>query len=456
MVRARTKDTVININTRSVVPRQRQITTYFPRRKPRFLVPGAALIAGGAATANLARRWLNSETNQDPNPKPKKRRMPKSKSLVKKRLKLTHLGYGSYAGRFKKPAPFSYVGGGVSLHARYGGAETAAAAGDPVFLGANAFAADHYLKRVLLAILRAMLLKSKFEMTSAYQKIDHSLNALGGSAGSLHYRYRVNATNIQSERSIQFTADQTWIDFCDTWVTDIQSALGTVTKDFELLYVFVYPKDALGNSIYMPNLWIDLKNASIYYEMNSKLTLQNRTGASTPTDDSTTVNDVNPLTGKLYIFNHNRIDMRYDQSLTSLASGKAGTTNGIILWRPAAWSTDNGQKNFLTIPDPKVFNKVKHVSNIFLDPGQVKTNRIKFSGKMKLQKFIHYFMLQELAGAQYDLLTTMGKTQFFAFEKAVKTGAGTAVASVGWEHDMDWRFQIFTKQERGFIADHVV
>jgi hypothetical protein len=62
--------------------------------------------------------------------------------------------------------------------------------------------------------------------------------------------------------------------------------------------------------------------------------------------------------------------------------------------------------------------------------------------------------MEKASGANIGDMFKFGKMQAFCFEKTLRTGTGTAVVKIGYEHNLYTEFELVRKGVKPFIMEN--
>ena len=106
-------------------------------------------------------------------------------------------------------------------------------------------------------------------------------------------------------------------------------------------------------------------------------------------------------------------------------------------------------------PSGNAFVACKGVSTMSLDPGVVKKCSVHDGGSMYFNTFMKLVFQDNFQGAAtgvYDR-PKFGSLQMFCFQKRMRTGTGTSVVTVGYQHEVFVKLALLQSRPLNFIRE---
>lgn len=379
---------------------------------------------------------------------------------------------GMYTGRFRKPKRQPNIYNGVVYKREDGfnvsdddGTATPGAYASPIgsaWTGITALPWFEFPRNVLLSILRKLCAAKGFEFNSADDLVADTMNTtIGTNVGTFHYTYRKSGNNIPVEQSFAIVAGHTWGDLAATWVTNIGTFI-TSYGDIHFDKIWIYGKDNDGPNItnLMPVMSLNLTGMKIKYSASHSIFIQNRT-KDTGAGESTDAIDTNPLYGKIYIIGNSFLRTNLQSDDPGVAWGVANDQSGRFVIEPQKWTANGNMQQLFSRPVPKAaFNRCYQVSNIRLQPGEIKKATVTMRDTLSFDDLFMKVFLPGYATPE-DMPIKYGKSMVVAFQKVVRT------AAVNSSEAYDCRIQLacttrqyqsieaIPKRKQAFIAQNI-
>lgn len=249
---------------------------------------------------------------------------------------------------------------------------------------------------------------------------------------NLEYAWRDSLnTAAPATRTVTFVVGDTHEDVAIKLRDDILNASVIGNDMFTLEYVRIIPVAATPvQSLIMGHL--NCRNMEVYLSYTSVLIVQNRTPGAGAADDQITDITNNPLTGRSYDFKFNAL----------IARGSVAGNQGSVLdprFGAATMTTASVEAGVLSkVPGPSDFKFVKATTRQTLNPGALRKSHLYDGMNMKVNTFFSKLKKYIQAGTSATADTTevpsyIGHGRYFLFEKMCDTGAGTQLATIGYE-----------------------
>jgi len=364
------------------------------------------------------------------------------------------IGGGSYAGRFKKPKKHdNSFKRGVTQRHESNGEVSGAGAADAVWIIGSPIAPATFMPALLLAVLRKLCQKGGQDFTDGNEYTDGVLAGLTGNVLELRYDYTVGSEPDLVERVIQGLPVQTWIGLAQAWYADLAGAVTGGRQDFFLNNVTLMHKarDAT-NEPTGSMAKLNMQDFKLVYSMSSVLKLQNRTGANSGTDLDATDVEANPIVGRRYEIKGRGPLLRLSNDDIVTPQFAVDLTTGISAPPAVDASYSSLISNLMVRPPNKMaFRNCNQTCVVRLQPGHIKTGKVVYSGTMDFNKYFNKLCAETVFGYGVNPQTSLwGRSQAYCFEKALRTGSGTAVVNVGYEHNQYHSFLLIRKKKIGF------
>lgn len=360
---------------------------------------------------------------------------------------------GRYVGNFKRMRKYKKKGPfrGVSCTVENVGEVTAALADESTLFGTHAFAAQVLGKKFFLAMLRALSFKMGSPFRNEHDPVD-VLTATGtGQVGQIVVGYCLDGepdvledtVNVGGADLWRTVASNLWVAF-NTYITNAHTAI-----EFQHITFFPFTRELSGVAVGMP-VKLDLRNALVDYMFIDTVKLQNRTGANTPTELDADNIEANPLRLTRYVVKGNALRLNWcNDAAISGGFVCASTTGSREINTKDATMNDGIKDLFVHAPPGSAFMGLKSRTCEILQPGAIKRSAVKKTGTMYVSTMAKVLLMSEAAGNGND--TVWGMSQWFHGEKALRTGTGTAVVNIGYEHIMGMTLTIRAAKRMPYI-----
>lgn len=196
----------------------------------------------------------------------------------------------------------------------------------------------------------------------------------------------------------------------NTWETKYDSLSATVVPTNLRFRTMEYRTTDLV-TLGLPSLTLDISNAKIGYWISSRLKLQNRSLNTAGDDDANDVDNV-PINLVQYSGYGTGCDSKYDYLGVSLMTDGNGIMN---LSNPAELGD---------APIATTFEGVKRTSFSRLQPGQIKTNVIKYKKNFRLDNLSR---ILAVGRGDANIKMPLGKYSFLHIEKTLEANQTTPV-----------------------------
>lgn len=381
-----------------------------------------------------------------------KRMRPSRQYISRRRTRGNLASGGLYAGKFKKGKRPSLMNR-VVQRTESNGEVSAGAADEVAWVCASNVAPNTAGPVVFLAVLKRLARKMGQDFRTAHQFVDARTTTQSGSAGIFRYRYCVVGEPNVQERQLTILDSTTWGNLAGAWWNDL-SAFGYTRVDFMECYIEFLTRDATTNVVAGVEARVDLSEAVLKYHIVSALKIQNRTGANAGTEVDAENIEQNPIQGKCFHLKGHTLAFQWNNDTTITPSFRPNEDSGIVTIDPQDATLNAGMQNMLKRPTNGIFKYTDMVQNVRLQPGHIKKNSITSTGSMYFNNFVNRVLMESATGANIGDMFNFGKVQAFCFEKTLRTGTGTAVVKIGYEHNLYTEFELIRKSPKPFIMEN--
>jgi hypothetical protein len=361
-------------------------------------------------------------------------------------------GGGLWIGKFKqgkRPNPVNRV----KQRTESNGEISAGGADEVAWLAATNVAQVSMGPVCLLAVLKKLAKKMGQDFRSAHQYVDARTTTQTGNAGVFSYRYSFIGEPDVAERRITITDNMSWGGLAGAWWSDL-AAFGYTRLDFHECYIEWETRGAATNLVSGVSARLDLSEAVLKYYLVSSLKIQNRTGANAPTEVDAENIEQNPIQGKCFTLGGHTMLFQWNNDTAVTPSFLPDSSSGILTFDPQDASLNSGLQNQLKRPTRGVFKYTQKIQNVRLQPGHIKSNTVSSVGSMYFNNFFNRVLMEKASGANIGDMFKFGKMQAFCFEKTLRTGTGTAVVKIGYEHNLYTEFELVRKGVKPFIMEN--
>lgn len=367
---------------------------------------------------------------------------------------------GRSVGKFKRPKrvkPDPYNGRGFVHTTEVVGTVT-----DPkcVYVGHGTTVSSYAIEHVAHCLLRNLFESSGvIKVESVGQAIDSSIDRLAGykiryttkdmSTGTLdsHTHTLADGQSIFSLVGEEMTSDAPdWAEFI-VMLKNYAAGNGRESAYNVIEPVFLdllHPTPtATSPSLVITDLVakrINLRDCFVNYSVSSTMKIQNRTLASTGGDEADNVGS-NPISGKMYHFSSGAPRIR--GSSGHAFSGILERNGGVIVTGASAMPTGYDLRE---PPDGKFWWNCNKAGGILINPGEIKTDTIRFSKKMPLLKFISAIgrnTADNTGTNGFKNVTVIGQSAMFALEDVINLNADNNILIA---YEVDRKTKMFITQ----------
>jgi len=357
-------------------------------------------------------------------------------SAERKHGKWGGVSTGRYKGKFRKPRAVKTSILSESL--QKGFAETSEFFGriedpDTVYIGHSTRDIQAYANTLSAAFIRMLFKKAGYNIANRLEELNLSqwdssagfklefviqnAHAAGTALGPGTSSYETVDNLTLTQIAQNFNGFNSWM---NTYIQNNDGNNNTQVPHKLILYCL--DKDQAVSNWRMLSQ-IDLSHQKVTFHAKSTLVIQNRTSAAGATtgDKAADRVDNQPLCGKMYEFN--QATPRLGQNHTSIQQLQAIPRLGTLLIR-AAEMTDNGLQNS---PHPRMWTNCTKVSNIILQPGEMKQNTITHTFSGRLITVLNRMKAQGYFATDQEAWGGAGKFMLIQLEEKLRTPSANPV-----------------------------
>ena len=353
-----------------------------------------------------------------------------------------------YKGKFR---PRNKRGLNAGAYLKYGsskkreiGGTINSQTGDPpierrvLYIGHSSFNRDEIHQAAARAITRKACKMAKIDFTAWDEFIDIGNDSL---FWTIEFFRNLTDAGIVTAPAlvVPFSASSRYQDLSASMASII---LETVSLTFsndtpEHVEIKLFRRSQAANDD-RPVAVLKCKSLKLSLSVTSKMSLQNRTRASSVVGDEQADNanniENNPLTGRRYLYSGNSSYLKADDRPRQTNMFAPGTSNGLIEFVP---TTPEELAQFWQPPGAHAIKNCKKTSKVTINPGETKASYLSYSRTMMWQTYIRLMKDQLVALARSDVnpkRCDMGSCELLGFEKEIDTRESTEpTMSVGWE-----------------------
>lgn len=411
------------------------------------VVQRAARSAVGYAAhrvGSYARQWYAGAS---------KKRKRVSSVIAQTKRRRSVIGHGGrWAGQFKRARRFKKKGPfrGVSCTIENVGEIVALANDQSILFGTHAFAAQVMGQKVFLAMLRAL----SFKMGSAFRHqddyVDGVLSTGTGNIADIIVGYSFNGEPEVVEINYSVKATDSWKLVAIGLWTAFGAVISTAVNEIKFRYMTYIPQ-VRGTASFTGSVTkLDLCNARVSYMLVDTMKMQNRTGANSPTETDADNIEANPIKVTRYVVKGNCLKMNWSNDTAVTPSFLCNSTTGSRSINTKDTSLIVGLQDILDhAPPGSAFTGLKSRTNQVIQPGHIRRSALKLSGTISMDRMFELVLNEEASGNGNQ--TIFGQSQWMYCEKSLRTGTGTAVVSVGYEHIMGITLTVHPQKLLPFI-----
>lgn len=434
-----------------------------PKRNKNYFSSPYSKSSGSASSRSLRSRKSSSTGKKTTNPMLRMKR----RVLFRQRVKVSR-SVGFYRGKIKankrprKGVMMTCMQKGYHLTGEIYGRISD---GSCVYLTHSTYHMDDYCRVIAGAMIRKLLQKAGFQISSPDEVINFSGVASSSDtsgANALNTGYRLLFRTINEVTGVQQLAGVVGL--------SVTSSLNNIVTNFTGLFTYLQTylrgqatgiepyelelrcgdaEDAIYAVFQRSLAILKLENEVVNLHVVSELTIQNRTSPQTATtSDAQELDriDNQPLTGVLYQFKHGNPRLKY----TYPADDPVGTQTqlqqiydyGVRLIKSSELASGSSNVDFQEVPKAGYFNNVAKTTKVNLDPGIIKRTSIvqKYVGKMNniMKKMrVQQYEAQFLAGVP-------GKSEMFILQERLRTDSTNPI-TVQYQRNLKLGCYLVTK-----------
>lgn len=327
--------------------------------------------------------------------------------------------------KVKKTALRKFSKRGVDYSLEVGGSTTAT---DCMYIGHSSAPIERVIENGLRAVFKDMMLKAQFDVSDITAPI--GLTVLD--TIQVLYQDREGGA-LQTVAKAAVVADT--ILSLTAWFIDSTRPWSNENNSTSDQYVFHSIALLLGDTastIASPVLLM-MKHCRLKYDSKSALKMQNRTVSNTANNEADDVDNV-PLSGRSYEGKGTgTLYIRKPTAAGAQPTFVASAQTGMILLKPGA-----SYNAPLEPPLPGNFEKVTREGKVQLNPGEIKTSKLSWSGGMSFND-MWQITHPHGAGTTTIVRRKIGTFRFFAIEKMIHFTSGVAELGIQtvYEHQYD-------------------
>lgn len=361
------------------------------------------------------------------------------------RQRLLYQTRGSYGGKFRRPRRkwmklSKYFKQGVSFHVEDGN----------VFNNANCVYVGHglpmhqMLRCIVAALLKKLFVKAGFTYGNHLDKVQGDDGTYVVSPGRVRWTYKYNDDGVLLNDSYTIPADATFQAVGDAVFAQMVGYYSTNPSFRPISWQELWFEriSVSGGDVTAPASRLLLGKCTVHMSCISKLTIQNRTVATTDVGaDEGNRNDVanNPLRGKVYSGFGTGTGLKQSNNTLVLNNTNilcANDRSGIMTMDYDDTNMTTAMANTYERPaNANSFTHVSACSSVLLNPGNLKESKLVYNksiGWNQLFVKLHNWLVGG-TGPQGRSRVPIGKFKFYGFEKLCNTQVDEPEISVGYE-----------------------
>lgn len=357
---------------------------------------------------------------------------------------------GVYAGKLRRARrnkPDPYVTKGFK-HV----VETSGIVTDPdcVYVGHSAYVPKLALEMIQQVILRRLFEKAGLTVTSlADQPFATSANttvgwllrletiSAGGSITAFDYTVPVSASILSIVGSVSDGTAGSWPTLANVFIDCGTGTYGAANSTTELLQIRLF-QNVVGTSntdLYNSVCTLMLRDLMVNFSASSDIKIQNRTVSASGSEDAEAVS-ANPLYCKKFLFNG--VPRQRDKtqmfglppSLTGIVTLGASGAGNLYMKEPVS---------------PKLFWNCFKNSMDMLQPGSIKSDKIKVYKNMRLLRFLKWIGLLIDAGALTNSIK--GPFMLYALEDVINVNLSQLI-SIAYECNRSMGMFVYSRPRK--------
>lgn len=330
-----------------------------------------------------------------------------------------------YSGRFKPQRPISDLNGVIYREESAKEIDDAKTVGGDqlgcAWVGTTCIVRNWFQRTILLAILRKLARAGGHEFNSGDEKVNQLIGTYTAPfTGTFIYHWKTARANLVTEDTVNINNNWTWNDLATGWLNDLRASFNNTDVVYFLrCHIQFRNNDPTNNNEnVMASFTLPMVNLKLKFKVNNTIFIQNRTNDSGGGDNVDTV-DTNPLYGKIYVVNDSQIATKQITVYGPTSTAYGAPVGGWITIDPTEWNEGSNRQLWARPFDAKVLGRCNLASNITLQPGEIKKNKISFQDELSFDKLFLKAFFPEVDQDRYPFL--YGKTQLVGLSKIVRT-----------------------------------
>lgn len=359
---------------------------------------------------------------------------------------------GQYAGSFRRPRrlrPGMFAKRGCSVRVESAGNVSQDKC---LYIGHGTGATEQVAKVLFQSIVRRLAVMIGYKPTSIDDRVSTSFTNPIGQVG---FRYTTGSTSAQGQNSdtswVVIGATESWADVSSN-LRGLFQGFGPGDRNLDVSEFIIRRYNDSATPIVVDEKVMQVRSAKVKMYIVSEMKIQNRTKAHTETglESSAAAQSAmnvenNPLEGKVYFKKGNLFKLRSNMNTGSTFSLATNRDSGLIGTGDIdTTGLTNQQINILSRPPSRhSFVGVSSVSKVMVNPGEIKSSRVKYSKTIGLNQLLRSFLTLLDGGSEYFWPSV---SKLFAFEKMMHTDdAEEPNMDIGYEVNTIYKAAIFTR-----------
>lgn len=345
-------------------------------------------------------------------------------------------GYGPYRFRKgKKPRQDKYARSGVTLKYENGGVVSDS---KTVVIGHSTNPQRYFVEMVMAAIIKQLVIKAQWAIKDLSTIVFNS-------AHNIRWTYYPSVgSSTPIERTVSVSVSESIRSMAEKVYADITTA--SVGDFMHLKSIALFDETHELSSL-------NFDGMTVSWACYSLLNIQNTSkaglsGASEEDDDDAGDITQNPLIGRSYDTFGNCFIPRDRVTAGTPAIFLADEITGVIPRTGHTISSSEDSYNLNTVPPPYYFNKCRKSVIQKLQVGEIKSSRIKHSGKMNFHTFFDDYktVMKDSQASSLEVPNKIGYSRVFAFEKVLDARQGENQLKIDYEINYTLKIHVSSKQ----------
>lgn len=362
------------------------------------------------------------------------------------------VGKYRYVGPFKRPKrrrPGMFAKRGCSVRVEAAGNLSQDKC---LYIGHGTGATEQIAKVLFQSIVRRLAVMIGYKPTSIDDRVSISFTNPIGQVG---FRYTTGSTSAQGQNSdtswVVIGATETWADVSSN-LRGLFQGFGPGDRNLDVSEFIIRRYNDSATPIVVDEKIMQVRSAKVKMYIVSEMKIQNRTKAHTEAglESSAAAQSAmnvenNPLEGKVYFKKGNLFKLRSNMNTGSTFSLATNRDSALIGTGDIdTTGLTNQQINILSRPPSRhSFVGVSRVSKVMVNPGEIKSSRVKYSKTIGLNQLLRSFLTLLDGGSEYFWPSV---SKLFAFEKMMHTDdAEEPDMDIGYELNTIYKAAIFTR-----------